>query len=268
MTVAWLGTFGAAAYGLNRLEPHAQRLSTADTAIEWVNPPDWLHDEAWAHVLPELEAHIGLDPRTDVYDDRVCPWVAERLAGSAWIERIRSVTKQQNGRVKIQAEFRKPFAMAEHNGLAYLVDGGGVRLPTAAWPSSRVNRAGWYVLCGMASSPPRPGQRWQGEDLAAGLKLARFLEAAEHVPFREEILAIDVGNFRGRRDPWAGRLQLITRNPTSYIHWGAPPGEEYDVEATAELKLAMLSTLYEASGKLPDAGPIDVRASEGIGIGR
>ena len=204
MALAWLGTFGAAAYGLHQLEPYAERVSTADVLIEWVAPPQWLNDENWSHLLPELEKRIDLDPRTDTYDDRVCAWVAERLAESAWIERVQRVTKQQDGRVRIQADFRKPFAMVERDGIAYLVDDRGMRLPTPEWPASRVNRAGWFVLRGVKSPPKIPGQRWPGEDLEAGLKLAAFLHHAEAVgrlPFRDEITAIDVSNFRGQNDP-------------------------------------------------------------------
>lgn len=269
MLVAWLGTFAAVAYGLQQLEPYAWRIDTGDMVVEWVGPAPWLHEANWEHVLPELEARIDLDPRTDPYDERVCPWVASRLAGSAWVERVRRVTKQSDGRVKIDADLRKPFAMVECGRTAYLVDDAGVRLPEQ-WASRDVNRRGWLVIRGVGGPVPRPGEPWPGEDLAAGLKLARFLyraEAVGRVPFRESIAAIDVGNFRGRQSPRAGWLQLVTINPRSYIHWGLPPGEEFDIESSAELKLAMLCKLYVADGRFPETGWIDVRADDGIGFG-
>jgi hypothetical protein len=263
--IAWLGTFAVVAYGLHRLEPYARSIKIADTAIEWVGVPDWLSEENWKDVLGDLEARVDLDPETQPYDDTVCSWVAQRLAGSAWIERIRRVSKQNDGRVKVQAEFRKPFAMVENDGVAYLVDAIGVRLP-AQWASSGLNRVGWLAIRGARATVPRAGERWVGGDVAAGLKLARFLyheENAGRMPFRESIVAIDVSNFGGRKDPRAGRLQLVTINPRSCIHWGSAPGQEHDVESTAELKLAMLCRLYE-EGRLPDRVPIDVRADDGI----
>lgn len=269
MALAWIGTFAVIAYGLHDLEPYARRANTADTVIEWVRAPEWLNDENWRHVLPELEARINLHPDTDPYDDRVCPYVAERLVGSSWIEAVRRVSKQSDGRVKVYADFRKPFAMIEQNGIAYLVDREGVRLPQQ-WASSGLNRSGWLAIRGVAARAPNLARRWPGNDVAAGLKLARFLYRAEAVgrtPFRDEIRAIDVSNFDGRKNRRAGRLQMVTINPQSYIHWGLPPGEEYDIEITAEMKLARLCGLHAAAGRLPDKGPIDLRAEDGIGLG-
>jgi len=266
MLVAWVGTLAVAAYGLHELEPYARRINTADMVIEWVGAPEWLRDANWRHVLPQLQARIDLHPKTDPYDDRVCPYVAERLAGSAWIDRVRRVTKQIDGRVRVSADFRKPFAMVERHGVAYLVDDTGVRLPEQ-WAGNDVNRGGWWLIQGAGGPIPRPGQPWDGDDLAAGLELARFLygaEASGRLPCRDVLRSIDVGNFDGRKSPWAGRLQLVTINPESYIHWGYPPGEEYDTESSAERKLQYLCTAYQM-GRLPDAKPFDVRNKDCIG---
>ncbi len=269
ITLAWLGMLAAVAYGLHELEPYVHAINTSDMVIEWVGVPEWLHDANWEHVLPALEARIDLHPRSDPYSDRVCPYVAGRLAGSAWVERVRRVSKQIDGRVKVRAEFRKPFAMVERNGIAYLMDDDAVRLPEQ-WASRNVNRSGWWLIQGASGPLPKPGQRWHGSDVTAGLKLARFLYGAEiagQLPFREEITAIDVSNVDGRKRPRAGHLQLVTINPQSYIHWGLPPGEEYGIEITAELKLARLCGLHAAEGRLPGKGPIDVRGEDGIGLG-
>ena len=269
MAAAWIGTFAVMAYGLHELDPYARRANKAETVIEWVGAPEWLNDENWRHVLPKLEARIDLHPDTDPYDDRVCPYVAERLTGSSWIAAIRRVSKQSDGRVKVHADFRKPFAMIEQSGVAYLVDETGVRLPQQ-WASSGLNRSGWMAIRGVAARPPEAGERWPGDDVAAGLKLARFLywaEMKDRIPFRDEIKAIDVSNFEGRKSPRAGRLQLVTINPQSYIHWGLPPGEEYDIETTAEMKLAMLCRLHAAEDRLPNKGPIDVRAEDAVVLG-
>jgi hypothetical protein len=266
MIAVWLGTFAAVAYGLHELEPYVRAINTSDMVIEWVGAPDWLHDANWQHVLPALEARIDLHPRSDPYSDRVCPYVAGRLAGSAWVERVRRVTKQIDGRVKVYADFRKPFAMVDRNGVAYLVDGTGVRLPEQ-WASKDINRGGWWLIRGGVEPPPPPGEQWRGGDVAAGLKLTRFLYQAEvsgQLPYREVLAAIDVSNFDGRRNPWAGHLQLITTNPGSYIHWGYAPGEEYDTESSAERKLRHLRTAHQM-GRLPGAAPIDVRYKDCIG---
>lgn len=268
-TLGWLAALVVVACGLNRLEPYVRRINTAPTVIEWMGTPDWLGYASFEDVLPTLEEAVTLAPDTDPYDERVCPYVAERVAASPWVEGVRSVSKQADGRVKVHAAFRKPFAWVKRGLVAYLVDEHGVRLPKEL-ATADVNRADWWLIQGVAKPAPKPGERWAGGDVAEGLKLARFLyraETAGRMPLRESIRAIDVSNFRGRADPRAGRLQLATINPGSYIHWGLPPGEEYGIESSAELKLAILNKLHAARGRLPDEGPIDVRSDDSIGFG-
>jgi hypothetical protein len=267
--VAWIGTFAVIAKGLHKLDPIVRQIKDGDTRIVWVGVPDWLQTENWRYLLDDLEHLVNLNPDTDPYDDRVCPWVAETLSASPWISQVRKVSKQLDGQVRVYADFRRPYAAIEHDGMAYLIDEVGVRLPEQ-WPAYAVNRGGWLVLRGVKAATPELGQRWVGQDVVAGLKLVSFMyraELAQRLPFRKEIHAIDVGNFDGKRDRRAGRLQLITKNPESYIHWGLPPGEEYGIESTAEAKIAMLTTLFNAAGCLPDQGPIDVRTENLIGIG-
>ena len=270
IVVAWIGTFSVVAYGLHQLEDYAYDVSVVDARIEWANPPQWLSEANWQHVLPSLERQINLPEETDLYLDSVCPYVAEGLAGSAWIEELQRITKQSDGTIRIFAKFRKPFAMIERHGTAYLVDRHGVRLPEQ-WSAGALNRGGWIVIRGVEVAVPNPGEKWDGEDLAAGLKLAAFLyqmETAGQLPFRDEIRAIDVSNFDGRRNRRDGHLQLVTTNAGSYIHWGMAPGAEYGVEATAGRKLAMLRELYARAGRFPDRGPIDVRGEDGIRFGQ
>ena len=269
MALAWLGTFAIVANGLHKLEPYVQNIKIGDTAIEWVGTPEWIQSDNWSYVLNDLESRVNLHPETLPYDESVCPWVAEQLDGSPWISQIRRISVLNDGRVRVYADFRKPFAVIEQDGFAHLIDEAGIRLPEL-WPSYALNREGWLAIRGVRSPTPAAGRRWGGKDVVAGLKLVRFLYRAELVdtlPFRAEIRAVDVSNFDGRQDPRGGRLRLITTNPESYIHWGLPPGEEYEIESTAESKLAMLCKLYAIAGALPDAGPIDVRDEEAIGIG-
>ncbi len=268
VALLWLVSLLGAGYGLHRLDPYVRRNNRVPTRIEWSGVPQWLTEPYWKHILARLENRVALDPLTDPYDAHVCEYVGRRLAGSAWVERVRRVSVQADGRVVVSAEFRKPFAMIERNGVAYLVDSAGVRLPMG-FRSRSVNREGWLVIEGVAARPPEPGQRWIGRDAAGGLRLARFLVNAEesgNLTFRKEIVAIDVSNFDGRRDRRAGDLQIVVRNPQCLIHWGLAPGEEGGVEASPQRKLAMLNALYAARGGFPDR-PIDVRSADAILLG-
>lgn len=269
IVLAWIGTFAVIANGLNKLDPFVQRLNFGDTRIEWVGVPDWLTGRQWRHVLDDLEEKVNLHPDSMPYDSRVCPWVAEQLSDSPWISSVRRVCKLYDGRVRVYADFRRPFAVIERAGIAYLIDEAGVRLPEQ-WPGYASNRSGWLVMQGVKQGVPALGERWPGPDVVDGLKLIRYLYSAERagrLPFRQELRAIDVTNYDGKQDRYAGRLRLITKSPESYIHWGRPPEEEYGVESSAEMKLAMLASLYSTANGLPDEGPIDVRTENLIGIG-
>lgn len=275
MILIWLGTFAVIANGLHKLNPIVRQIKNGDTRIEWIGVPDWLKMKHWRHILEELEESVNLPPdnvpfaHVDPYDDKVCSWVAENLADSPWVARVRRVCKLNDGRVRVYADFRRPYAAVERRGIAYLIDEAGVRLPEQ-WPAHTLNREVWFVIQGLEMPVPAVGERWPGKDLVAGLKLARFLygaERADRLPFRREIRAIDVANVDAKLDRYAGRLRLITKYPQSFIHWGLPPGEEYGVESSADAKLAMLTTLYAVADGIPDEGPIDVRSENLIGIG-
>lgn len=267
--LGWLAALGALGLGLSRLEPHVRRLAAPPARLVWVNLPAWLEHPHWKHVLRELEEQIGLHPQTDLFDPAVCAYVASQASRSAWVDSVRRVTKHADGTVRIEAEFRKPFTYVEYRGRAYLIDEYGVRLPPDS-PAEFVDRQDWLPVSGVAYAPPPVGQRWPGEDLAAGLKLVKFLYAVEvsgPPPFRASLRSVDVSNHNYRQRPSDGWLRLITRNPRSYIHWGLPPGEEYGIESTAEMKLAALTELCLRRGGLPEDGPIDIRAEDRILIG-
>jgi len=157
--LAWTAALGAAAWGLAALEPRVRRINTAPTVIEWVGVPEWLNYESFRDVLPALEQAVGLDPQTDPYDPRVCPYVAERVAASPWVAGVYRVSKQADGRVRVRAEFRKPFAWVRKGLVAYLVDEHGVRLPREV-AAADINRSDWWVIEGVAA--PALGRRGAG----------------------------------------------------------------------------------------------------------
>ncbi|MEP0848021.1 MAG: hypothetical protein HRF50_14520 [Phycisphaerae bacterium] len=269
LALGWVGLLGAAAFGLGKLEPYVRRTNTQPTRIEWRGLPPWIAKASWEHVVRSIEEQVNLDERTDIFDPRVCQYVAEAVARSPWIKSVRRTAKQSDGRVTVEAEFRRPLTFVECADRAYLIDDEGVRLPPEL-PAEFISRDDWIPIRGVASAPPPPGQAWNGEDLAAAIKLVKFLYGAHDVsplPFRGALRAVDASNYNYRQRPSDGWLKLITTNPRSYIHWGLPPGEEYGIESTAAMKLAALSKLCRERGGLPVAGPIDIRPDDRILIG-
>lgn len=265
----WVIAGAAVAYGLVRIEPRSREIARAIPRLEWVNLPSWLATDQgpWREILRELEASLDESGPAlgdwDLFDSRVCPYVASQLQASPWIEVVERVSKGRDGAIRVAARFRQPFAIVERDQAAYFVDEHGVRLPN----TRDLDRLDWLVIQGVLSPAPEPGELWDGQDLVAGLKLARFLYAAEassQLAFRRSIRSIDVTNFQRRSNAWAGELQLVTINPSSYIHWGLPPGEEFGIEASAEVKLGVLNRLYQDGSRLPGGPWIDVRSGEWV----
>ena len=272
----WIGAAALAAYGARQLEPYVHALAGAPTRIEWANLPNWLQRAPWSDVLGELEGRLEHpDVRVaewDVYDVDVCAYTASKIRSSPWIEELRRVSKSFDGVIRVDADFRQPFAIVQRGPQAFLVSRSGVRLPPT-YDARDVNRQGWLVIRGVQSDTPDPGGAWDASDLADGLKLAEFLYQAEltgDLPdaLRGALWAIDVSNHKRRVDPWAGEMRLITTNDRFSIHWGLPPGEEYDIEAPAARKLSVLKEAFASLGDALYGQPIDVRSGETIVLER
>lgn len=256
------GLIGAAiALGLNRLELHAQRLPGGPTRIAWASLPPWLSDATWAPVMEQLEAATGVTADVDVHFPRLCEVVAAKLANCAWIERVKRVAKRADGLIEIDATFRRPYAWVEQGGSAYLIDDAGAVLPRTQ-AAADVDAQRWLLIRGVQAKAPPVGQRWAGEDLEAGLKLAGFLyRAAEanSLQCRSDLRAIDVGNFKRQRDRMGAELRIQLASGNTVLEWGLPPGEEHTVQIPAVRKLGLIEGLYRAHGSLPGNSRVDLR---------
>lgn len=271
--LGWAVTAVGVAWGLQRLDHHVRSVRPAVACtVEWVNLPPWLTLAGSEPIRRDLDAATRLTPDTDVYDPGLCRRVGEGLSSSPWVAEVHRIAKQEDGRVRIAATFREPFALVEVDGIAYLIDREGVRLPQ----EGRVELVedhywnDWFRLVGVSGALPSTGEVWPGDDLQAGLRLIAFLREATvrgEVPFRSSLRAVDVGNFARREDPYDGQLRIRTIHPASYINWGLPPHEEYDVEPPATRKLAMLRAVYADQGQLPD-DILDVRSFGAIKRGK
>ncbi len=150
-----------------------------------------------------------------------------------------------------------PTAWIQQNKKCYLIDERGYRLP-GVYSAGQIAGSRMPIISGVAAEPVAIGEPWIGQDLQAGLKEAAILPSV----IRQQVAAIDVSNYTGRRDPQAPDIKLITRDGGSRIFWGHAPGEEYDVELTAAYKIKVLEDNLYRYGRI-DAGKayLDIRTA-------
>ncbi|TWT45351.1 hypothetical protein RAS1_17740 [Phycisphaerae bacterium RAS1] len=260
VALLWLGGIGGSVYGLTALAPYSLATQGGeDWRVEWENPPAW----ADASVRDLVTAQVGAVAGVGRGDPRLCALVAEQLKSSPWIAEVQRISKRADGVVRVRATMRPRLAdakgLAIYRGRAYRIDDTGVRLPDECDLADLDRSRTWILIQGIQAPPPEIGEVWRGDDLQAGIKLVRFLNSRSS-PLLPSIRAIDVGNYDWKEDRFGGRLRLMTLHPRTIIHWGQPPGEEYDMESPADQKLQWLVRIFEKhGGQFPDGGPIDLR---------
>ena len=263
IVVGWTLALGGVAYGLHRLEPLARATVRGETRIELANLPGWLNDPHWQHVARSvIESVPAVYSDTQIHDDSVCKWVADHVAASPWVAKLERVTKANDGRVLVYAEFRKPFTLIERGERAYLIDRAGIVLqPSIA--SRDVLYDQWITIRGSSAAVPAIGSVWPGEDVQAGLKLAEYLmraESAGQLPVRPYLRSVDVSHH----DPKIRQLRILMSKPGAFVFWGVPPGEEYGVEASADRKRSALCEESKIRAWVVGGESIDVRAGEWV----
>lgn len=272
--VGWAATLSLVGWGAVRLHDYVRTSQTgAECRLEWVNLPSWLSEPSYAGVLQQITAAADLRPDDDIHDPNLCARIAANLQRSPWVAEVRNVTRQPDGVVRAAATFREPFAYVEVKGVAYLVDRNGVRLPSKT--EKLTSKAGddsddvwenWFRITGVSGAIPNEGEAWTGTDVVAGLSLVQFLKEATargEVPFRPALRAVDVANFMHPETGYGG-LRVRTTQPHGWIQWGLPPGEEFDIDASAARKLELLRSYYaKQGGQFPDGGIYDVQDVRG-----
>jgi hypothetical protein len=271
-----------------------------EARIEILNPPAWLDRRIITALLDESYAFAQKDEATydrarNILDNEVLHEIADLYTGSdtvdgksvsrqthgynAWISGItevrREIAKDNSMQtITIRAQWRSPMAWVRAGDSFYLIDADGVRLP-GEYPAAN-REARLMVLTGIDQpmadgkpAVPQPGETWtggtsgqRGEDQLAGMKLIATLRGRA---FAGQIDAIDLANFKGRKDPLAAWILLDTIWRTAngtprVIQWGRPVGQEIYYEVPARAKLQALDAIYERFKRI-DAGrdSVDVR---------
>lgn len=216
--------------------------------VEWVGLPEWLRQPANAHILDDLTACVGLSCEDNMQDADLTRLVAERLSQPevGWVEQVRRVVKRPPDSLQIDCDFRRPVAWIRSGDSDYLVDAVGVRLP-GRYQRQTGDETGLIDIDGVRRLPPPVGARWEGEEVAAALRMVRLIEGRAYAG---QIRGIRVEWFQPRGGAARCNLVLLTNRRGGRILWGRPPGDEDEAEIPASQKLALLERVYEQTGRV------------------
>lgn len=280
---------GGAAAGLKLLEhkvltpPPAAVKAPMAVKIKLVDLPAWMPASLADHVA------TSLTPRnTDFNDMGLAEAIRAAAAKNPWVARVNLVHKQYTndplvGLVEVQADYRMPIArvlLKDGHNYAY-VDAEGYRLAddpnvpgVPAWavtvtangktqrayycdkdeapPGSEICRAQYITIDGVLAPPPPPGQKWEGDDLADGIKLVQMLRTRK---YRDQIATVDVRNHNGRvcpngREPQIRMYALTPEGEKTDIRFGRFPSPEGDYIVTAERRMKYLDEYFDHHGAL------------------
>jgi len=249
---ALLGLAGAAVAGLYGARRRLRTSSPyADTAarVSLVELPAWLPDGISKLVTDRIQGEVGL---RSVFEDDLARRVYEAAAKSPWISRVRGVAKHRDGRVAVQADFRRPFVLVRHfcptasyQIVVYVVDEEGVLLPR---PPRPIRLDSFIKVDGVAAEPPAPGQKWDAPDLTDALRLVKLIRDK---PYVGDITLIDVRNHAGRIDPTDPHIVMVAQlgqGRRTDIRFGRFPVDEQDYCVGPAQKLAYLDKMARANG--------------------
>jgi hypothetical protein len=240
--------------GLKRYVDKRVVFASEPPKVVLLHRPVWMSDFLAAQIaaaVRPLGGHSALDHQMLVditemlrHDARIAPWIQK-------VNQVRrAYTHAPGDTLEIDCDYRVPIALVQWDDRYYLVDEQGILLPEQ-YDASQLSRilfgadghTNIRIIDGVQCPKPlSAGQRWTGDDLAAGLQLVKLLYG---LPYAEEIVKVDVANFQGRRDPRDAQLVLMTKYDTQ-VRWGRPVNaKDFFVEISTPEKLDHLRRVYE-----------------------
>lgn len=241
--VAFLAGSGAF---LRYAEAYVKTITPAEEGgLVLVGVPEWAKFDLRSHVADVAGG------RQFPLTEETAALVAHNLASMAWLHDVDVQVTHKS--VLVKAQWRKPVAMIDvpEDSARIYVDADLVvldYLPMPHLPIVELKNPDLKVV-------PRPGQRFDQPDVAAGVKLITLLQVMDAQrtpknPLLDQIACIDVRNFKGRKNAREPHIVLRSKDDTPIV-WGAEIGEwTKQGEATDEDKLGKLYTYYHDYGSL------------------
>jgi hypothetical protein len=228
-----------------------------------LNKPAWMSDFLAQQIAATVPSATG-----SAFDRDLLVDATRALVANPWVRDVHQVRRAYGQRpgdtLEVDCEFRAPIALVKWGEYYWLVDGDGVKLPeqfTASHvPRIVIGRDGKLnirIIEGVRQPPAATGEKWAGQDLAAGLGMVKLLFGK---PYAEEIVAVNVSNFAGRKDPREAEIVLRTKFG-SEVRWGLPlDAKDFFAEVPVAQKLDDLIAVRQQYGRVDAGQPwIDVR---------
>jgi len=247
-----IAVVAAIVVGLFYLEKYVQirkPISTGYGRIELAGKPQWFNSE-----LAELvEKAVGSEEV--LLDETTAQKVGIALSSIVWLSGVKVQTVTD--RVIVTAEYRKPVAVFNIGNRKYYIDGDGVVLDYIPISGLAIIEIKGLKVRNM----PGVGAVWDDDDVEGGMELITLLGTMDGIsvpeaPLLNEIAAVDVTNFDGRRRQRDPHIIIEAADGTP-IHWGAAPGRAaINLEALEREKLAMLYGFYNRYGTVQLKGRV------------
>jgi len=238
---------------LDRFVKTNYHFGSQSLGLEIVNVPDW--------VSPELERKIADAAKKGehnfVLNETTARIIGENLRPLAWLDNVQ--VSVGGKAIVVKADYRKPVAMVASHDASYYLDAQAVVLDYV--PLSKLTIVEITGVPAYNLSSRSVGEKWQSDDVAAGLEIIQLLDKMDRQvepdkPLLAEIKSIDMSNFNGRRSVAQPHIVFYAKDGTE-IRWGARIGQWHkNLEAKDEEKLALLYNTYK------EYGTIQIRAAQ------
>lgn len=252
VVLAAAGAFVATAMGVGELNRRAADFivpTNPEMVIEWATNPDgriWMPIQEREHLEQLLARSVK---GTKALSQTPLEEAGRALMGTGWITDTPTVRWTSDGKIRVQASWRRPIAAIRNATREYIIDTDRFVLPL----DYAIGQSNQFYLVNAAGPMPKTGEQWQGTDLEDGLSL--LIKLREYA-LLEQVAGIDLGAGAD-----SGTLTIITIRDARII-WGAGPGHERPGEEPTGRKIERLQALQEKTG-LIDGGAalVDIRGA-------
>ncbi|MDP7008611.1 MAG: hypothetical protein QGI78_03470 [Phycisphaerales bacterium] len=247
ITVAWILMIGGiiTLTALSVPSLRATRLAAIDVDVTFEDSPVWLDDSLLAELQDVVKSHLAALPvgRQGLIN------AAQALEGTGWFSSVHQIAWVDEAHARVDASFLIPHARVRTAFGARYVDPVGIVLPMR---DGRIVSEGYHFVTlsePKHAAPQRPGLRWDGGDIVAGLQVLRLIYDK---PWALQVEGIDLSHWSSDRT-----LTLVTDTPCRLL-WGSAPGEEIGLEALASEKLSRLDHIFRDHGAIDRGRSVDL----------